>query len=445
MVSFKSILKLSFPIMVGSAVQNIINLTDTFFLGRVENEDLKVEYLGAIGLAGVFYLLITTIGYSFTKAGQIMIARRVGEDAKSDVGTITHAMGAFALLLSLVMFAFMKFFGASFFSMIVTDKGILKACIEYLDYRSYGVFFSYMGVVVLSLYTGIARTTVIIYNALVMGLANVVLNYGLVFGNLGMPEMGIGGAALASTISEFLAFMVFIIYLFFDKKMHQYAIFKMPQVDIKIITAQIKLSIPMILQTFASLGSWFIFFALIEQLGRNELAISNIIRTVYMLYMIPAWGFSSGINTIVSNLIGKNKLQEVWPAINKTAILCFAVTMVLCVFLLLFPEKILMIGTDKPELLEASKRLIWVLILILSLYSFSIIYFNGLVGTGATKEALYIQVSCVILYIIYVYVVVGYLKSSLEISWLAETIYMSSSMVVSIWYLKSNKWKKLSI
>ena len=445
MVSFKSILKLSFPIMVGSAVQNIINLTDTFFLGRVENEDLKVEYLGAIGLAGVFYLLITTIGYSFTKAGQIMIARRVGEDAKSDVGTITHAMGAFALLLSLVMFAFMKFFGASFFSMIVTDKGILKACIEYLDYRSYGVFFSYMGVVVLSLYTGIARTTVIIYNALVMGLANVVLNYGLVFGNLGMPEMGIGGAALASTISEFLAFMVFIIYLFFDKKMHQYAIFKMPQVDIKIITAQIKLSIPMILQTFASLGSWFIFFALIEQLGRNELAISNIIRTVYMLYMIPAWGFSSGINTIVSNLIGKNKLQEVWPAINKTAILCFAVTMVLCVFLLLFPEKILMIGTDKPELLEASKRLIWVLILILSLYSFSIIYFNGLVGTGATKEALYIQVSCVILYIIYVYVVVGYLKSSLEISWLAETIYMSSSMAVSIWYLKSNKWKKLSI
>jgi Na+-driven multidrug efflux pump len=227
--------------------------------------------------------------------------------------------------------------------------------------------------------------------------------------------------------------------------MHQYAIFKMPQVDIKIITAQIKLSIPMILQTFASLGSWFIFFALIEQLGKNELAISNIIRTVYMLYMIPAWGFSSGINTIVSNLIGKNKLQEVWPAINKTAILCFAVTMVLCVFLLLFPEKILMIGTDKPELLEASKRLIWVLVLILSLYSFSIIYFNGLVGTGATKEALYIQVSCVILYIIYVYVVVGYLKSSLEISWLAETIYMSSSMVVSIWYLKSNKWKKLSI
>jgi MATE family multidrug resistance protein len=431
--------------MVGSAVQNIINLTDTFFLGRVENEDLKVEYLGAIGLAGVFYLLITTIGYSFTKAGQIMIARRVGEGAKNDVGIITHAMGAFALLLSFIMFAFMKFFGASFFSMFVTDKGILKACIEYLDYRSYGVFFSYMGVVILSLYTGIARTTVIIYNALVMGLANVVLNYGLVFGNLGMPEMGIAGAALASTISELLAFMVFAIYLFFDKRIHQFAIFKTPQVDVKIITAQIKLSIPMILQTFASLGSWFIFFALIEQLGKNELAISNIIRTVYMLFMIPAWGFSSGINTIVSNLIGKNKLQEVWQAINKTAILCFAVTMSLCIFLVLFPEKILMIGTDKPELLEASKRLIWVLILILSLYSFSIIYFNGLVGTGATKEALYIQVSCVILYIIYVYIVVGYLKSSLEISWLAETIYMSSSMVVSIWYLRSNKWRKLSI
>ena len=79
MISYKEILKLSLPIMIGSAVQNLITLTDTIFLGRVG----EIE-LGAIGLVGVFYLMIASIGYSFSKAGQIMIARRVGEKKEEE-------------------------------------------------------------------------------------------------------------------------------------------------------------------------------------------------------------------------------------------------------------------------------------------------------------------------------------------------------------------------
>jgi Na+-driven multidrug efflux pump len=201
----------------------------------------------------------------------------------------------------------------------------------------------------------------------------------------------------------------------------------------------------MILQTFASLGSWFIFFALIEQMGKNELAVSNVIRTFYMMFMIPAWGFSSGINTIVSNLIGKKQLRDVMQAINKTAILCFAVTMSLSLSLVFFPEFMLRCVTKDESIFPAAKELIWVLNVILALYSISVIYFNGLVGTGATKIALYIQVSCVMLYMIYVYVVVGMLKSSLELAWMAEAVYMISSMIVSVIYLRSNRWLKIKI
>jgi Na+-driven multidrug efflux pump len=262
---------------------------------------------------------------------------------------------------------------------------------------------------------------------------------------MGMPEMGIGGAALASTLSEVVAFTIFLIYMIFDKKIRVYNIFQFPKIDLKIIVAQIKLSIPMILQTFASIGSWFIFFALIEQLGKNELAVSNIIRTFYMMFMIPAWGFSSGINTIVSNLIGKKQLREVIPAINKTALLCFIVTMSLSLCLVFFPDFMINFVTDDESIYPAAKKLIWVLNVILALYSISIIYFNGLVGTGATKVALYIQVSCVVLYMVYVYVVVGLMKSSLEVAWMAEAVYMVSSMIVSILYLKSHLWLKVKI
>jgi len=365
--------------------------------------------LGAIGLVGVFYLLITTLGYQFTKAGQIMIARRIGSGHEGEIGEITQSMAFFAFLLSVLMFFIMKWGGEFFFSLFVRDRDILRACIDYLNYRSYGVFFSYLGVVVLSLYTGISRTTVIIYNALVMGLANVVLNYCLVFGNWGFPEMGIGGSALASTLSEILAFLVFVFYIFNDKKLAPYKIFEFKPIDVNLIKAQ------------------------------------NIMRTVYMLFMIPAWGFSSGINTIVSNLIGKRAYRDVIQAINKTALLCFSITMFLGFLLYLFPSIILRIGTNDEYLIEQSKRLIWVLVSILAFYSVSIIYFNGMVGTGATKVALYIQVFCVFLYIAYVYYVVGIQKASLEWSWMAENVYMISSLIISVLYMRSHSWIKLKI
>ncbi|WBM75286.1 MATE family efflux transporter [Saprospira grandis] len=440
MITYKRIFQISMPIMVGSAVQNLITLTDTIFLGRVG----KVE-LGAIGLVGVFYLLITSIGYSFTKAGQIMIARRIGADQEKEIGPQVHAMGIFAFLLALLMFFLLAFGSRTFFGWFVTDPDIYEACIAYLDYRCYGVFFSYLGVAFVAMYTGLARTTVIIYNAVVMGIANTILNYGLIFGHFGLPEMGISGAALASTLAEVLAFGVFIIYVLLDKKCHDYQLFKWPELNIELIKAQLRLSGPIVLQSIASVGSWFVFFALIEQLGQKELAVSNIIRAAYMIYMIPAWGFSSGINTIVSQLIGQEQSRSVMTAIYKTAILCFVVTMLVTSSVVIAPDYILRIGTDDPVLIREASKLVWVLVTLITLYSFSTIYFNGLVGTGATKQSLLIQVSSVLLYMLYAYIVVGVFRASLEWAWMTETVYWIACLAASAWYLRSKKWVKIKI
>lgn len=438
--SYRDILKLSIPIMIGSAAQNLITLTDTIFLGRVG----EVE-LGAIGLVGVFYLMIASIGYSFSKAGQIMIARRVGEGDLEKIGVITYSMGAFALFLATLLFFFMQFGSRWFFGLFVDTPDIYNACIAYLDYRSIGVFFSYVGVVAIALYTGVARTTIIIYNAVMLGISNMVLNYGLIFGEWGFPQMGIAGAGLASTISEILATAIFLVYIFFDKHAKSYGLWQWPQVDIGIIKAQLKLSTPIVLQSVVGMGSWFIFFVLIEDMGKTELAISNLMRAVYLLLMIPCWGFASGTNTIVSNLIGKEKRKLVFPTVSKVAWLCFIVTMLCSSSLLIAPNVMLKIGTDNLFLIEESKRLIGVLILTLALFSVGAIYFNGLVGTGATNQALLMQVFGVCVYLGYLYVVVELLHSSLEVAWMGEVFYWIVTLAMAIWYLRSSRWHTIRV
>ena len=260
------------------------------------------------------------------------------------------------------------------------------------------------------LYTGVARTWFIIVDTLVLAVVNIILNYGLIFGNLGLPAMGIAGAGLASTIAESIAFFFFVIYILFDKKARLYGIFKPPKIDWELIKLQLSMSTPIVAQSVVGLGSWFVFFGIVENLGERQLAITNLVRMVYLVLSIPSWGFASGINTLVSNFIGQKRREAVVPVVWKTAKICFAMTIIFALPVIFFPEHTLypLLGSEDMSLIRDSQNTFYVLFGIISFFSIGGVFFNGLVGTGATMYGLKIQSICAVGYLIYIYVVVEY-------------------------------------
>ncbi|MFT5166660.1 MAG: putative MATE family efflux protein [Saprospiraceae bacterium] len=440
--SYKQILAISTPIMLGSAVQNIIALSDSVFLYHVSEVDFA-----AIGFVGVFYLVVAAIGFGFSKGGQILIARRVGEQNYSEVGRTFYAMLYFELALAVVMFLFMEFGTYYFFSLFVNSDLIFYKSLEYLEYRSWGVFFSYAGVAIIALYTGVARPMFIVVDTLILAIVNIILNYGLIFGRWGLPEMGIAGAGLASTIAEGIAFIIFVIYVFFDKSSSAYQLFKFPKIDIPLIKAQLKIGSPIVAQAVVGLGSWFIFFGIVENLGERQLAITNLVRMVYLVLSIPCWGFSSGINTLVSNFIGSRRRDAVLPIIWRTAKICWLITMIISLPIILFPEYLLypLLGSEDMSLIMDAKPTFFVLLGILFLFSLGGVYFNGLAGTGATAFGLKMQTVCAISYLVYIYIVVEFTDGGLEWAWASEIFYWLAMLLMSYWYLKSKKWHHLKV
>jgi len=428
--------------MLGSAVQNVIALSDSVFLYHLSEVDFA-----SIGFVSVFYLIVAAIGYGFSKGGQIMIARRAGEGNPQEVGRTFYAMLYFEIGLSIVMFLFMYFGCQYFFALFVNSDIIYEKSLEYIHYRSFGVFFSYMGVAIIALYTGIARTTFIVIDTLILAVVNIVLNYALIFGHWGLPAMGIGGAGLASTIAEIIAFVIFVVYVSFDEKVRAFHLFKFPKIDIPLIKAQLSISTPIVAQAVVGLGSWFVFFGIVENLGERELAITNLVRMVYLFLSIPCWGFSSGINTIVSNFIGQSKRQAVLPIIWKTAKLCWLVTMILALPVVIWPEHILypLLGSEDMSLITDARPTFYVLMGILSLFSVGGVYFNGLAGTGATYFGLKIQFICALFYVIYIYFVVEFTYGGLEWAWAGEIFYWLILFGLTLWYLRSKKWHLLKV
>ena len=443
-LTYRQIFALALPLILGSAGQNIVALSDSMFLYYKSEEDFA-----AIGFVGVFYLVIAAIGYGFSKGGQVMIARRMGEGKPEEVGRNFFDMLYFQLGMATFMFLFMQFGCPYFFKFFVKSPIIYEKSIEFLKYRSWGVFFSYGGLAMIALYTGVARARFIMIDTAIMGILNIVLCYLLVFGRFGFPEMGIGGAALASTIAEGVAFVLFVVYMYFDKEAEAYHLFKPRKVDFNIIRQQMKIGIPSVAQPVVGLGSWFIFFSFVENnLGVKDLAVTNLVRMIYLFLSIPSWGFASTINTLVSYVIGQREFGRVMPIIWKTAKLCLAVTMVLAVPLLLFPFQFLepvLKKTGDANLLQDAVPILHVLLVILAIFSVGGVFFNALASTGAAFLGLALQFICAILYLVFIHIVLAYTEGGLTWAWSAEIFYWGIMMLFTVWYLRSDRWHSIKV
>ena len=186
MYTNRQIWNVSYPIFLSLLAQNVINVTDTAFLGRVG----EVE-LGAAAMGGLFYICIFTIAFGFSTGSQIVIARRNGEGRYADVGPVMIQGVFFLLVMATVLFGFSKAFAQPIMGVMISSDKILDATMEFLDWRIFGFFFSFVNVMYRALYRGITRTKVLTINAVVMAITNIILDYILVFGKFGFPEMGV--------------------------------------------------------------------------------------------------------------------------------------------------------------------------------------------------------------------------------------------------------------
>lgn len=440
--SINTLLALAAPIALASAVQNIITLTDSFFLIHLGQLDFA-----AMGMVSPVYLMVAAIGFGFSRGGQIIIARRAGEQKYDEYGRVFSSMMLFQLCLALVMFCMVRFGAHVVLPMLVKDEGILEKGLQYLDYRAYGVFFSYSGLALIAFYLGTNRTIWIVLDTLILAVINIVSCYALVFGKWGFPALGIAGAGLAGSIAEAVAFFIFVGFAMADPQTRSLRLFHFKLVGLGHIRRQLELAGPIVLQSALGLSTWVSLFAAIEKIGSQELAISNLARMIYLMLCIPIWGFSVAVNVWVSKLIGEAKSASVLSAIRFTALVCFFISILIALPVLIFPEFFLsfFLGPDPLSIVAKAKPIFPVLFMMLVTFSFAGIYYNGLLGTGATVQGLKIQALCVVVYNIYLWVVVYTLRLGLQSAWCVEILFWLLALGLSIIFLKNGRWQTIKV
>ena len=410
-------------------MEQLINITDAVFLGHVG----EIE-LGASAIAGIYYLAIYMLGFGFSIGLQVMVARRNGEQDYKETGK-TFFQGLF-FLLGLAIFLYLLIHTVSPFILkkLIVSSDIYRAVILYLDWRSFGLLFSFPFLAIRSFLVGITHTKALSWAAAIAVLINIPLNFYLIF----TRELGISGAAIASSLAEMGSFMMLSFYMWIRLDKEKYGL--RPVYNGNLLIKVLKLSTWSMLHALISVAPWFLFFVSIEHLGKIELAISNIARSVSAIFFVIANSFALTTGSLVSNAIGAGEGKTLFSICSKILKLGYTIGFPLVAIALLCNRWIIGFYTSNELLIQLAFAPFVVMLLN---YTFALpgyVYLNAVGGTGKTQMTFLFQVTTTAIYLVYLYWLCRYTQAPLAIYLTAEYVFVILLATQSIFYLKKKHY-----
>jgi multidrug resistance protein, MATE family len=437
---YRQILGMALPISLAMLVPQINFITNNIFLSGLGQMELA-----SAGITGVYYLIFAVIGNGLNNGLQALIARRAGQNLPKEIGRLfIHGVWV-ALGIAGIGIALTYLFAPIVLRATIHDPQIASQCIDFVLIRIWGLPLLYLYVMRNALLVGTNQARLLVWGTLAEAITNIILDYGLIYGRLGMPAIGFNGAAYASIIAEGTGLLV-IYFVIHRMGIHKsLAFFEKVSFDASVTKLILIQSSPLIAQYAISIMSWEFFYILIEHHGARALAISNTMRNIFGLFGIFSWAFASTTNTLVSNIIGQGRQNEVVPLIHRISKISFTISLVIFLILNTKPEWFLLFYSQGEGFIQEAVPVVRVVSVALLMMSFSTVWLNAVTGTGNTLVNLGIELVTIVIYSIYVFLVLEVWNLPITWGWGSEWVYWISMFTMAYLYVRSGKWKNKQI
>lgn len=437
---YRQILELALPITLAMLVPQINFITNNVFLSHLGEQELA-----SAGITGVYYLIFAVIGNGLNNGLQALIARRAGQNLPQEIGKLFFNGVWVALGIAAIGIFVTYSLAPGILKAVIHNQATADQVINFLLIRIWGLPLLYLYVMRNALLVGTNQTKYLVWGTLSEAVTNIVLDYALIYGNFGFPALGFDGAAYASIVAEGTGLLVIYAVIHFKGLHKQFAFFQQLKIDYGIIRLILVQSSPLIVQFAISIMSWEYFYILIEHHGNLALAVSNTMRNIFGFFGIFSWAFAAATNTLVSNVIGQGKIEEVMPLIRRVSVISFSISLFIFIVLNIQPEWFLVFYGQGDAFIQAAIPVVRVVSIALLLMSFSTVWLNAVTGTGNTMVNLTIELVTIVVYTLYVYFVLEVWKLPITWGWGSEWVYWISMFSMAWLYLRSGRWKNKKI
>ena len=302
-------------------------------------------------------------------------------------------------------------------------------------------------------FSGRGKTWIVMWGHVLGNAANIVLDYILIFGRLGFPEMGIRGAAIASAVTMIIPAVFWLTLILSARYQEKYKTRKEFRFDRRLFSMLLRFGGPSGVQFFLDVAAFAVFVILIGRLGEHELAASNNVLSIEMLSFLPMVGMSIATATLVGNYIGSQQLHLAEQSVSSALKLALGYMIIMATLFVTIPEVFLSIFRSDMHAHESFEAIMDKGVIILRLVAIwtlfdtlFIIYSGALKGAGDTRFAMWAQIILAwVLFVPPVYIIIEYLQLGLIYAWAWGAFYIIVIGLVFWRRYRSGRWKEIQM
>ena len=380
------ILGLALPIIGGMMSQNILNLVDTAMVGHLGD-----AALAAVGMGGFASFMSMALILGVSVGVQATAARRKGEGRVNEMAIALNAGLLVVLIIAPAFSVVLYQLVPSFYPLLISDPAVIALGTPYLQIRILAIVFVASNFAFRGYWNAVDRSRLYLITLLIMHSCNIFLNYVLIFGKLGFPELGVQGAAIGSALSTAIGTATYIS-LGFKYARDEGFFQKRPTIaDLKQI---VRLSIPSGIQQFFFSAGMTTMYWIIAQIGTAELAAANVLINLTLVALLPGMALGLSAATLVGQALGRadpeDAKQWAWDVVKVAVVLLGA----LGAPMLLFPDLFLGLFLRDPQTLDLARTPMRLIGATIAMEAVGVVIMHALLGAGDVHRVMRISISC---------------------------------------------------
>ena len=383
------LVKIFVPIMLSNLISQIQMFIDRVFLGR-----MNILYMSAVGNATAPVWTTMSFVFSLSMGASILISQSVGEKDIDKAKQYAASMVKYHNVIPILLFIFWTFCSPFVFKMMGVSPNVMDLCVTYT--RLYAPVFLILGLG--ASYSVVFQTSnytkPLVTYGIIRSVLNIFLDYVLIFGKLGFPRMEIAGAALGTTIAEYIG-AFYMMYVTIAKRKKFFTSPGLKQIlhaEIMPYLRSIKLGVNTALEDLLWNAGNLCIIRILNAINEVAAGIYSMVFTVEVIFVVIIGSIGNGTLTLTGEATGAKDFK-LYRNIVKTAIKwSFLVAAFALIFISIFPRLTLSLFTTDEAVIEMS--VIYIILVAANLFgkSGNIIIGNGIRGYGNTRWMLITQI-----------------------------------------------------
>ena len=443
---YKQTLWIAYPLILSTSAFTIQVFIDRMFLSWYSPEAIAAALPTAILSFNIVSFFMGTSQYVGT-----FVAQYMGAKSPEKIGNILWQGIYFSSLGGVILFI-LSFMGEPIFNFIGHDPLVKEQQISYWKFLALsGIFQIQLGALT-SFFNGRGKTYPVMWSSFASTFVNICLNYCLIFGNFGFPEMGIQGAGLSTLIATFTHVSILSILIFTSKNNQNFNVRSAYHFNYKRFKRLVNFGMPNGFTFFLNITVFTVFVLLVGRIGIIELAAANIAMNISMLAFMPMVGLGISVMVQVGQSIGANKPELAKRATYSGLQISFMYLSFLGVFylflpqILIYPYEVNASSADFDQISEMTK----IILRFITFWGFfdalGIIISAGLKGAGDTRFimiAVGVIGTCVA--VIPMFIVVEILSLGIYSAFINGTIFMATLGITYLIRFRGGKWQTMKV